>query len=94
MKSNKHKGSSFESFLNEEDLLEEAEIIAIKRVIAHELKKSMSKQHMSKQDLADRMHTSRSALDRLLDEENTSTTLNTLVKAAHAIGKRIHISLS
>lgn len=43
----KHKGSSFDSFLQEENLLEEVEAIAIKRVIAYELEKAMKKEHKS-----------------------------------------------
>lgn len=93
MAKNKHKGSSFDSFLKEEGLLEKAEAIAIKRVIAHELIKNMKKHHFSKIEMAAQMHTSRSALDRLLDPENTSVTPNTLVKAAHFLGKKLHISL-
>ena len=88
---NKHKGSSFESFLEEEGLLDEAEAIAIKRVIAYELKKTMKKTHISKTEMASKMHTSRSALDRLLDPTNTSITLNTLVKAAHFLGKKLQV---
>ena len=51
----------------------------------------MKKQHLSKKKMADAMHTSRSALDRLLDPENTAVTLQSLVKAAHALGKKVHI---
>lgn len=93
MAKNKHKGSSFDRFLEEEDLLEHSEAIAIKRVIAYELKKNMEKMHYTKIEMANKMHTSRSALDRLLDPANTSVTLNTLVKAAHFLGKKLHISL-
>lgn len=93
MTANKHKGSSLDSFLEEEGLLEATEAIAIKRVIAYELEKSMKKEHISKIEMAAKMHTSRSALDRLLDPTNTSITLNTLVKAAHFLGKKLHISL-
>lgn len=53
----------------------------------------MKKNHMSKIEMAAKMHTSRSALDRLLDPANASITLNTLSKAAHFLGKKFHISL-
>lgn len=89
---NKHKGTTVDSFLEEEGLLEDAEAVAIKRVIAYQLEKKMKKAHLSKTEIAERMGTSRSALDRLLDPGNTSVTLNTLVKAAHFIGKKLHVS--
>lgn len=94
MTNKKHKGSTFESFLEEEGLLDNAEAIAIKRVIAYELQKAMKKTHISKVVMASKMHTSRSALDRLLDPSNTSVTLSTLVKAAHFLGKKLQITLS
>lgn len=89
---NKHKGSTLDSFLEEEGLLENVEAIAIKRVIAYELEKKIKKAHLSKTDIAEQMGTSRSALDRLLDPSNTSVTLNTLVKAAHFMGKKLHVT--
>lgn len=89
---NKHKGSTLDSFLEEEGLLENVEAVAIKRVIAHAIEKKMKKAHLSKTEIAERMGTSRSALDRLLDPSNTSVTLNTLVKAAHFMGKKLHVS--
>jgi antitoxin HicB len=89
---NKHRGTSVDSFLEEEGLLDDAEAVAIKRVIAHELEKTMKKGHVSKTKMAAKMRTSRSALDRLLDPENTSITLNTLVKASHILGKKLRVS--
>jgi len=94
MSTNKHKGTKFESFLKEEGLLDVAEAIAIKRVIAFELKKNMEKKHVSKTEMANKMHTSRSALDRLLDPSNTSITLNSLVKAAHFLGKKLRVTFA
>jgi len=91
---NKHKGSKLDSFLEEEGLLEDAEAVAIKRVITYELEKKIKKTHLSKTEIAEKMGTSRSALDRLLDPSNTSVTLNTLVKAAHFIGKKLHVSFT
>ena len=90
----KHKGSTFDSFLEEEGIFDESEAIAIKRVIAYQIERNMEKKHLSKSDMADRMNTSRSALERLLDPSNTSVTLNTLVKAAHVIGKKLRLSFA
>ncbi len=94
MKKNKHHGSSFDSFLEEEGILEEVQAVAIKRVIALELEKKMKKIHLTKKETADRIGTSRSALDRLLDPRNTSVTLNTLIKASHFIGKKLLFSFA
>jgi antitoxin HicB len=76
-----------------EDLLTEANEIAIKRVIAWQLQQEISSRQMTKTSVAKAMGTSRAAVDRLLDPENTSVTLNTLGKAASVLGKRIKIEL-
>lgn len=89
----KHRGSTLDSFLEEEGILELTEAVAFKRVIAYELEMKMKKDHLNKSEMAEIMHTSRSALDRLLDPNNTSVTLSTLVKAVHIIGKKLHVSL-
>lgn len=91
---NKHKGSTFDSFLQEEGILEEVEAVAIKRVIAYQLEKIMEKKHLSKSDMAGKMHTSRSALERLLDPNNTSITLYTLIKAARVVSKKLRVSFA
>lgn len=93
-KKNKHIGSSFDDFLKEEGNLAEAESVAVKRVIAFQVREMMKERRMSKSALADKMHTSRSALDRLLDPANGSVTLQTLEKAAIALGKRLKIELA
>lgn len=91
---NKHAGSDFDDFLEEEGILAESEAVAVKRVIAFQMQEMMKKKHISKSELAKRMHTSRSALDRLLDPTNVSITLQTLEKAALALGKRLRIKLA
>ena len=91
---NKHIGSDFDDFLEAEDILAESEAVAVKRVIAFQMQEMMKKKHLSKTELAKRMHTSRSALDRLLDPTNVSITLQTLEKAALALGKRLRIKLA
>ncbi len=89
-----HIGSNFDDFLEAEGLLAEAEAIALKRVIAHQVRQLMEAQQLSKTEMARRMGTSRSALERLLDPENPSVTLLTLERAAKALGRRIHIELA
>lgn len=91
---NRHKGSTFDGFLEKEGLLDQAEATAVKRVVAYQIEQAMKKQHISKKKMADKMHTSRSSLDRLLDPDNTSITLQSLVRAANALGKRLKVSFS
>ena len=86
-------GSSFDEFLNEDGLLEEATAVAIKRVVAHQLATLMEAQGLTKAEMARRMETSRAALDRLLDPENPSVTLQTLQSAAAAVGGRLRVQL-
>lgn len=90
---NKHVGSDVEDFLAEEGLLDDATAIAIKRVIAWQIQHEMKTQHITKTTMAKRMQTSRSSLDRLLDEHDTSLTLSTLASAAQALGKHVKIEL-
>ena len=92
-KKNPHIGSTFESYLSEVGLLEEVTATAMKRVLVWQLTQAMLKQKITKSDLAKRMKTSRAALDRLLDADNTSVTLSTMGRAAAALGKELAISL-
>ena len=87
-------GSNFDDFLSEEGLLEEAEAVAVKRVLAFQIKEMMEVQNLTKAEMARRMRTSRAALERLLDPENRSVTLNTMDKAARSLGKRLQLVLS
>jgi predicted XRE-type DNA-binding protein len=86
-------GSTLASVLAADGLLEDAEAIAIKRVLAWQLEKSMKTQRISKQALAERMSTSRSQLNRLLDPENSTVQLDTVARAARALGKRLDVRL-
>lgn len=90
----KHIGSNFDAFLKEEQIFDEVEATAIKRVLAYQLQKELQKRNMSKIELAKKMKTSRSALDRLLDPNNTSITLKTLVKIAHILRRKISLSFA
>ena len=90
----KHIGSNVDDFLEQEGVLAEAEAVAIKRVLAFQLAELMKAQKLNKTQLAKRMKTSRSALERLLDPENPSVTLLTLERAARALGRNIRIELA
>ncbi len=90
----KHIGSSFDDFLQEEAMLEEATAVAIKRVISWQIAEEMKNQQLTKTALAKRMHTSRATLNRLLDENDSSLTLTTLASAAAALGKKVNLQLA
>ena len=92
-KQNPHRGPRFRDFLAEEDLLEEVEATAMKRVLTWQISQAMKKQRVTKSQMAKRMRTSRAALDRLLDADNTSVTLQTMGRAAAALGKQLSVTL-
>lgn len=91
-KTHRHIGSSLDNFLKEEGILEHCEEVGAKYAFSMQLKDEMDRQSVSKEELAHRMHTSRSAVDRILDP-NKSSTLKTFYKAAAAMGKPLRISL-
>ncbi len=90
----KNIGSNFDDFLKEEDLFDEAEAVAIKRVLVFQLQKELEHKHITKTNMAKTLHTSRAAVDRLMDPTNISVTLKTMVKSAHALGKKIKITIT
>jgi antitoxin HicB len=89
-----HSGSTFDSFLEEEGIREQVEAVAIKRVLAWQLEQAMHEQRKTKRSMAKQLHTSRSQLDRLLDPSNVSVTLDTITRAAKALGKRVIIRVA
>ena len=91
---NKHSGSSFDDFLEKEGILEEVSAKARKRLLSLQLNDIMKESRISKTNLATKLQTSRSQLDRLLDPENTAITLESLERIAHAVGKRLRIEIA
>jgi len=89
-----HSGSTFDSFLEREGIREEVEAVAIKRVLAWQLSQAMLEQQKTKQAMAKQLRTSRSQLDRLLDPQNVSVSLDTITRAARAVGKRLIIRVA
>lgn len=91
----KHKniGSNFDDFLQEEGILAETESVAVKRVVAFQIQQLMAEKNMSKTNMAKKMGTSRSSLNRLLDPTNMSVSLKTLEKAANSLGKKLTVQL-
>lgn len=86
-------GSAFDDFLKEEGIFEEVQAGALKKVVAHQLGEAMKAQNLTKVAMAKRMNTSRSQLDRLLDPTNASVSLDTLTRAAAAVGRGIRLEL-
>jgi hypothetical protein len=91
-KVDRNTGSSFDTFLEDEGILEEVDAVAIKRVIAWQIQQAMEKLHISKKGMAARLHTSRTQVDRLLDPENASVHLTTLTRAAREVGIRLRVT--
>ena len=79
--------------MKEEGLHTKASAVAIKRVLAWELQRAMLDEGMTKNEMAKRMHTSRSQLDRILDPGNDKIQLDTVFKAARALGRDVKLEL-
>jgi antitoxin HicB len=93
-KQNEHIGSSFDDFLNENKMLDKCETAAIKKVLAWQIQEAMQEANITKAELARRMHTSRAGVDRLLNPDNPSITLQSIEKAARAVNRRVSFELS
>jgi predicted XRE-type DNA-binding protein len=93
MSKKKHRGADFRDFLNERGILDEVEARALKQALSLQLDRLLKEEELTKTQMATRMKTSRAAVDRLLDASNSSVTLNTLGKAARALGRKVKIEL-
>jgi len=93
MSKKKHRGSDFRDFLNEQGILGEVEVRALKQAMSLQISRLLEEKSVTKAEMAARMKTSRAAVDRLLDASNSSVTLNTLGKAARALGRKVKIEL-
>jgi antitoxin HicB len=91
---NPHRGSSLGDFLEQEGIAEQATAIAVKRVIAWQLQRAMDEHHITKTDMAARMKTSRRQLSRVLNPDDNNVTLETLQRAANAVGRNLRLELS
>lgn len=94
MEANPYRGSNFDDFLAEEGILEEVTLRAQKRLLVLQIEEIIAEAKLTKSDLAQRMQTSRSQLDRLLAPDNTAVTLDSLSRLAQAVGKQITIALA
>ena len=93
MKKNPHIGSSFESWLDEAGIRAEVTAAAVKAVIARQLADEMRKKNITKKQMAELMKTSRAQVDRLLDPDNGSATLESLLRAASVVGRELRLEL-
>jgi antitoxin HicB len=93
MEGNKHIGDSFDSFLEQEGVREEAHTEATKRVLAWQIQAAMKEQSISKAEMARRMRTSRTQLERLLDPTNDKVQIDTIEKAAAILGRKLILEL-
>lgn len=93
MKKHPNLGSTLDDLLDEDGVRPQVEAAAVKRVLALQIEDQMRRRKITKSALAVRMHTSRIAVDRLLDVTNGSVTLSTLGKAAAALGCRLRVEL-
>ena len=93
MAKNPHEGSSFDDFLKEDGIYEECTAAALKKVLAWQLEEEMKNKKITKKVMAERMKTSRSQLDRLLDPEKTGVSLETMQRAASVVGRELRIDL-
>ncbi len=91
--SNPHIGSSFDSFLDEDGIREEVQDLAQKRVLAWQIEEAMKQSGIKKVQMAKRMHTSRTQVERLLDPNNNKVQLDTLQRAARAVGRTLKLEL-
>ena len=94
MSKQKKKPYTLNDFLEEENIAEEVNAVAIKRVIAWQVQQAMEHEHITKKAMAERMKPSRSQLDRLLDPSYTGISLVMLSKAAKAVGRELKMELS
>jgi predicted XRE-type DNA-binding protein len=92
-KDNRHRGSSFDDFLREQAIFDDVQAAAVKRALAEAVAEAMQEAKLSKIEMARRMGTSRSQLDRVLDPCYTAVQLDTLIRAASAVGRDLRISL-
>ena len=86
-------GQNFDDFLKEQGIFEEIEELAAKKLVAFQLQQAMIEQNLTKSYIAKKMKTSRVAVDNLLDPA-FNTSIESLERFAHILGKKLTISLS
>lgn len=87
------KGETLDEFLSELGEYDEVHTLALKKSVALQFEKALKSKEVSKAAMAKRMRTSRTQVDRVLDPSNVATSIETLQRAAAALGKSIRIKL-
>jgi len=90
---NRHIGSTLSSFLDEEGIREEVDLRAKKKILSDQILAIMQRDRITRTELAERMETSRTVVNRLLDPTDTSFTFGTLAKASQALNLDLLVSL-
>jgi hypothetical protein len=91
-KRNPHWGTGLDTFLKEEGMLEAAKAEALTRVVAGQLEQEMTRQGITKAQLAARMRTSRAQVDRILKAKG-NVTIESLQRAAKLVGRELRLEL-
>ncbi|MEN9855825.1 MAG: hypothetical protein RLZZ157_951 [Pseudomonadota bacterium] len=86
-------GGSFDVFLHDQGLYDDVQAGAVKKVMVFQLQAAMKEKKITKVEMAKRMKTSRSQLDRLLDPGNEAVSLEALTRAAKVVGRQLSICL-
>jgi len=92
-KANRHRGTRLEALLQDDGLNEDVQAAALKRALSEAIAERMASASLTKVEMARRMRTSRSQLDRVLDPAYTAVQFDTLVRAAGALGLELRISM-
>ena len=85
--------TTLDDFLGKEGKRDEFEAIAVKEVLAWQIERAMKENNISRNNLAQRMKTSRSQIGRLLDPKDGNVTLTTLQRAARMVGRSLRLEL-
>ncbi len=85
--------TTLDSFLDQQGTREAFQAVAVKEVLAWQLRQAMETEHLSQKKLAEKMGTSRSQISRLLDPADGNVTLVTLQRAAALLGKKVRLEL-
>jgi antitoxin HicB len=87
------KLTTLDDFLGEGGKRDEFEAIAVKEVLAWQIEQATRERNISRNNLAQRMKTSRSQIGRLLDPKDGNVTLTTLQRAARMVGRSLRLEL-
>jgi antitoxin HicB len=85
--------TTLDEVLDQDGTREVFQAVAIKEVLAWQIGEAMKAEGLSRKRMAERMHTSRSQISRLLDPTDGNVTLATLQRAAELLGRKVRLEL-